>query len=161
MVTRLVDVPRSVGDLISQAVKRFAHERRWDDEHFDLWYHDEPVWIVRDWKQASLARDDRTRRLVIRVQLAAFDTHNLNESVQAIPDAYIVEDGRISKRAKKKDRRAVSEVRSQAIYSLVALENSARAERPDEVISIVRGLIEDAWSQAEILGSQLQESAGS
>lgn len=160
MVTRLVDVPRSVGDLISKAVLHFARERRWNDAHYDLWYHDEPVWIVRDSKPIGTSASRNGARLIIRVQLSAIDAPDQPESLHAVPDAYIVTGGHVSKRTNKRDRQGLASRDEQEAPSLLELQNRA-LDDPYVVMSIVERLLQHAWPQAEQLGRQLRENHGS
>lgn len=71
-----IDVGGVLGDLISDAVVRFAKEH---NLKYELWYHDEPVWFVKN------MQSNRT----LRVQVAAFRTDpELGMQLLFIPEAY-------------------------------------------------------------------------
>lgn len=157
MVTNLLNIPRTTGDLISRAIEEFAEERSRGPDHYDLWHHDEPVWILRDWRPlASARRVGPQPRLVIRVQLAAFDTDDPLTRFQAIPDAHILADGRITQRLPK-SARGILQAHSGIL--LDALESAAWAKKfAEEIHQELRKLIAVAWAEAESLGTQIRPS---
>ena len=69
-----LDLPL-IGDFVAQAVQQFAEFR---SLKCDLWYHDEPLWIVWQESQPDFFRE---------VQVAAFHTEQ-GEQLLFIPQAY-------------------------------------------------------------------------
>ena len=74
-----LDIPL-LGDLIAQAVEGFARDH---DLQYDLWYHNEPVWLV--WREV------RGEGYTQEVQIAAFRTKE-GEYLFFIPQAYRFEE---------------------------------------------------------------------
>lgn len=81
MVQRVLPISQEVGDLLSEVVREFVQIYKLGPESYDLWYHDEPIWIVRS------TRETRQGVQVRRVQIAAFSTPEGDQLI-FIPDAY-------------------------------------------------------------------------
>jgi hypothetical protein len=126
-----IDVPRPVGDALTEVVRRVAEERGL--EH-DAWYHDEPIWIVRE------RRHHGARSVVCRVQVAVFEGPD-GQIVEAIPDAYAVADGRVKRKASARSRRAGIQ--------------SARLPQPPSESEPIAKLILRAWKAASALADGL------
>lgn len=140
MVTGPITIPRQLGDLISEAVLDLIKES-WGPEDYDLYYHDEPVWFVRQSKQVGSMIEVR------RVQIAAFDTVE-GQEVRAIPDAYRYnpEQKRIELTVSQESRsRGTQSVRLWELMSLL-VQNAA-----DQAKWRLRSVIDNAWKNAEEL----------
>lgn len=157
MVTELV-VSKKLGDEISQAVRQFAEVRGWSPDHYDLWYHDEPVWIVRE------KAEDGGTATVRRVQIRPFDTVE-GFVLSFTPDAmaYDIDSGRVEARPSPHSR-----VKGSHSVPIVALElflstprerliEQRIEEDPRGVVrSVLLKLLALTWSAA---GSLTLESA--
>lgn len=74
----------ALGNLVSEAIEEFARKLNLKPDSYDLWYHDEPVWIVRS---RELTQDGKSH-LVRRVQICPFRT-NEQPRLTFIPDVYL------------------------------------------------------------------------
>lgn len=127
-----VEVPRRFGDALTDAVRRVAGERGWE---YDAWYHDAPVWIVRERRPWGAHGS-----VVCRVQIAVFDAEH-GPVVEAIPDAYAVAGGRVKRKARQQDRRA-------GIQTIPA-------PPPEAAHDAIAEIVLTAWQSASALADDL------
>lgn len=143
------DIPRDFGDVISEAVLEFAKIRNWGPEHYDLWYHDAPVWYVREDRRTG----DET--WVTRAQIAPFRTPAGLE-LYAMPDVFIYDwaQKRVTAECSPEDRQRRSRV--------ALLEPLLRTATDDRATAIkeILGLIAGAWTEAEALQPQPIQGSG-
>lgn len=139
-----------LGDEISDAVRGFAKDRDWTDANYDLWYHDEPVWIVRE-----ETRNGETAT-VRRVQIRPFDSED-GAALSFTPDAmtFEVDGGHIVAQPSHYSRAKGSV--SAPIAALELLLSTPRErlieqkieEDPRSVVrSILKRLLAHSWSAA-------------
>lgn len=121
-----LEVP-GLGDPIAQAVKVFAEEAKLN---YDLWYHDEPVWLV--WEEVE--KDTFYKQ----VQIAAFFIDGEGEQLFFIPQAYGYQE------EKRKTTRA--EPSTPDIYISF---RKFHGLSEDNVKDIVRSYLHDAWKKAD------------
>lgn len=140
--TQTVVISYDLGNLISKAVMKFAQARGWSAENYDLWYHGEPVWYVR--QDEGIAP---STSVVQRVQIAAFPGQD-GAMLVFMPDAFIYDWAahRIAEKPSPTDRAA----RKQEIpIREVVREDQQEAE------AHLQQLIKRAWEQAQQLSQQL------
>ena len=81
-----VEIAQPLSSVISRVVDVFAEKQASGDAVH--WYHDQPIWFVKK----------REGNVVRRVQIAAFRVKRdsvTSVAIKLIPDAYVVEAGRI------------------------------------------------------------------
>jgi hypothetical protein len=118
-------VSQRVGDCISRAVEDFARDKKLDSE---LWYHDEPIWLVRS------KRSDPYRE----VQIAAF-LWERDECLFFIPHAYRFKNGLV---------RAAKQKVVEGLRSRIPLKQLEGRDE-EKIKKEVENMLPDAWSKAE------------
>lgn len=88
IAARIADVPPQVAKSITDAVEAFANDRNLEAVS---WYHDEPVWFVR--QRVPQEQTESGHWLVQRVQVAAFEPSSPRNlpRLYVLPDAYTYE----------------------------------------------------------------------
>lgn len=137
-----------LGALISQVVEEYVRARGWGPESYDLWYHDEPLWFIRDKtgrEHIGTRPSAKNGALVVtRVQISPF-TSSAGLELMAMPDAYVYDPTakRVTAKASASDRSRGRQTRS--VQELEWwLANSER----DEAEQAVRSMIDAAWYEA-------------
>jgi hypothetical protein len=120
-----LNIPQRVGNGISRAVEDFAREENLDRE---LWYHDEPIWLLRS------KRNDPYRE----VQIAAYSSER-DERLFFIPQAYRLEAGTV---------KAASQKVVQPLIKSLPL-SKLEASDEDGVAKDVGEFLPEAWSKAK------------
>ncbi|MBI2849630.1 MAG: hypothetical protein HYX80_01140 [Chloroflexi bacterium] len=142
MLNYPVRVPIRIGDTVSRAVEKFAKDHHLD---YDLWYHDEPVWLVRE--ETGIASGEL---LVKRLQISAFDTEQ-GTLLKVIPDVYVT---RSATRLEKKT--IDSGLRSKYSKSRVMGELFSKGVDTE---SVLREILEDVWKSVLELASRVGSSS--
>lgn len=119
-----LSIPRSLGNLISSVVERFASQNKLQSE---AWYHDEPRWMV--WEEA----DDG---IVREVQIGAFHGKS-DDELCFIPHAYSFVNDQLRATEEKPTGRKV------LTLPLPALQNSI-----DGGADEIKEQLRIAWSRA-------------
>lgn len=136
-----------LGVVITDAVKRFAGNQGWDDDHYDVWYHGSQLWILRD--PVPYVKDSGPTT-IHTVQVLAVWKETGGELV-AIPETYEI-DPKTGVRL-----REILEYAEQPFkFSAPIAELELGLHRPglkEEQLAIERidRLIRDAWATAESL----------
>ncbi len=139
MINRVVEMSYALGELITDAVIKLKDTEGLKEDEYDLWYREQPIWLVRKIKQ--LSGQDKVE--VFRVQVAVFDTKE-GIQLQAIPDAYVLEGNEVVARCEPKQiREAILK------YELRSLEIVVMKEgREAAVNQIFNTLLWPAWQSA-------------
>ncbi len=134
-------IPHGWGELVSEVVHEYAQEHHLGPEHYDLWYHDEPLWFVR--KEED---DDEAVTLGQRVQISFYNTRDGLE-LRIMPDAYVYDrkGRRVQRSSSPQDR-----VKGRQDFRLEDPDFLLRKDR-DEVKRHVFDMIDAAFKQADTL----------
>lgn len=124
-----IDVGSALGDIISDAVVRFAKANNLD---YELWYHDEPIWLV------GKMRANRA----LRVQIGAFRIEpEIGTQLLFIAEAYTVDETK-----KHLDLMADDKVEG----SIISVKLKEIAHLPSDDVGIrLEKLLGEAWQKAE------------
>jgi hypothetical protein len=144
MLNQPVSVPLEIGNVISEAMRSFAEEYGLRD--YDLWYHDEPLWLVREVSQKPSGEV-----LVKRVQVSVFDSAE-GYKIKAIPDAYVLPSD-----VKWEEKKTIeADLRVKYSASIIAIDIRQMLPRDTEHAKLkVQRIIEEAWQGASELASNI------
>lgn len=143
MVQELIGITPELGELISEVVRHFAHQLGLGPGDYDLWYHDEPVWIVRSRQQYH--HDYFVGSYSVRrVQICAFQI-NAEAKLTFVPDAYLYDP---VKKAVLKRSSARSRRENCRTLSLGDLVEGARWGKSAHVKSQVDKTLRETWDLA-------------
>ena len=117
-----VEIPL-IGNVISKAVQAFAQSKSLD---YELWYHDEPIWIVRK---------ESPKNFFKHVQVAAFDTAD-GEKLCFVPKAYGFGEG--TNLSTSPDPSSVKRI---------SLRELSQKSDPD-ITADVKNFLDSTWSKA-------------
>lgn len=120
-----ITVP-GLSDLITEQVEKFAADR--DIQH-EVWYHDEPVWLL--WEEAG--------NITRQVEIAAFAVPREEEQLLFIPDAYCYDEDKLQVHALDQSRVKAAIV-FRPLKSFDPQSNSAGSK--------LRDLLRAAWEKA-------------
>lgn len=139
-----------LGDEISETVLRFAKDRDWAGSNYDLWYHEEPIWIIREETRSGGTATVR------RVQIRPFDSED-GAALTFTPDAmtFEVDGGHIVARPSHHSRAKGSASVSIATLELFLstprerlMEQKIEEDPRGVVRSVLGRLLAHAWSAA-------------
>lgn len=155
MTKRILDIPEPLGEVISNAVLSVTQ----DPDEYDLWYHNEPVWLVHRRRLSG----DYVR--VSRVQITPCFIDNqavlLVQPDAQLLDKYCDDSGQpVREFVRQSLRLGTSASRSDRI-DLAKLFQEDSARHLEWAKQTVAEMIRKAWSKAEaVRDDELQPSVG-
>lgn len=135
-------VPIAYGDLVSHAVEKFAKDYGLD---YDLWYHDEPIWLIRQELPGK-------QLLVKRLQVAVFDTLQ-GPTIKVIPDAYIM-----PSKDKWDEKKPVSAKQRFELSVDKSVSSLIQAKSTAETESLLYEMLKEAWVNTSQFVAELNVS---